>query len=745
MTRAGAQASARIFHRKVPSRPSGRGETTHARWSRFPPQAHSCGRAGSGASSAAGSRPGAARCGKESGDLPVQGPRSRAADPRGREKRARGRRLHFPQPQGLRANRRSLREKIRRREGPAVAFELGESPAARHRRGAGRAVRLRHPGDERPGDGSDAPRAAARGILQPPLQGPAAGRLSQASPLRCRPLQFFHHRLQHQPRQGKRSARHLRGPDSPAFRGPGRDRSERRRLVRRRGQVDGRGEGPRILQEARRGETRTAQRPHADGRARRLGRDPARRDDLQPQRRAAGRKRRPDTLEGAQTHLRAPERDRRDTPRPPSPRGAAFCRLHALPRRADDPEGAQPGALEPRRGHAPQQVPLRDDRPGDHARRGRPLGETLVGSLPQRSEDPEGSRMKAPGFSLLASLFVAGAVLSTPVIAQVKPNATAAEVGLYGGPDRLRKLIEGAKQEGELNLYTSAQSDDMGALVGAYEKKYAVKVNVWRASSEKVLQRAVAEARANRNTVDVVETNGPEMESLHREKVLQQVKSPHHADLIAPAIRPHGEWVGTRLNVFVQAYNTQAVRKQDLPKTWEDLLDPKWKGKLGIEQEDSDWLAGLFGDLGEAKGTKLFKEIVAKNGMSVRKGHTLLAQLVVSGEVPLALTVYNYKAEQFKGKGAPIDWFSIGTAIARPNGVGVARRAPHPHAAVLFYDFEISEEGQRILAQRDFVPTSKKVDTPLNKLPLKFVDARVTLDEYGKWVKLYEEIFGKGQ
>src|SRR5712664_1540518 len=215
--------------------------------------------------------------------------------------------------------------------------------------------------------------------------------------------------------------------------------------------------------------------------------------------------------------------------------------------------------------------------------------------------------MRRRDIALIASLLAAGAVLPACVLAQVKPNATAAEVGLYSGRDRLQGLLEGAKKEKELNLYTSAQSDDMGALVGAYEKKYGVKVSVWRASSEKVLQRAVAEARANRNTVDVVETNGPEMESLHRENVLQQVKSPHHADLIAPAMRPHGEWVGTRLNVFVQAYNTKAVRKEDLPKTWEDLLDLKWKGKLGIEQEDSDWLAGLFGDLGEVKGTKLFK------------------------------------------------------------------------------------------------------------------------------------------
>jgi iron(III) transport system substrate-binding protein len=330
-----------------------------------------------------------------------------------------------------------------------------------------------------------------------------------------------------------------------------------------------------------------------------------------------------------------------------------------------------------------------------------------------------------------------------PVAAQVKPNATAVEVATYAGPDRAQKLVEGAKKEGELNIYTSAQSDDMGALVSAFEKKYGIKVSVWRASSEKVLQRAVQEAKGNRHTMDVAETNGPELEAMSREKILTAVKSPHLADLIAPAIRPHGEWVGTRLNVFVQAYNTKAVKKEELPKTWEDLANPKWKGKLGIEQEDSDWLAGEFAEMGEQRAMKVFKDIVSTNGVSVRKGHTLLTQLVQSGEIPLALTVYNYKAEQLKNKGAPIDWFTIGPAIARPNGVAVAAKAPHPHAAVLFYDFEISEEGQKILAGRDFVPTSKKVDTPLNKIPMKFVDARVTLDEYQKWEKLYDELFRK--
>jgi iron(III) transport system substrate-binding protein len=291
-------------------------------------------------------------------------------------------------------------------------------------------------------------------------------------------------------------------------------------------------------------------------------------------------------------------------------------------------------------------------------------------------------------------------------------------------------------------IYTSIPIDDMAVLTAAFEKKYGIRVKSWRAGSEKVLQRTVTEARANRFDADVIETNGPELESLQREKLLQEVASPYLADLIPPAILPHGGWVGTRLNIFAMGYNTNLVKKADLPKTYYDLLHPKWKGKLGIEAEDLDWFAGAVTELGEEKGLKLFRDIVATNGLSVRKGHTLLTNLVVSGEVPLALTVYNYKAEQLKNKGAPIDWITIAPAIARPNGVAVLRRAPHPNAAVLFLDFMISE-AQPILLKRDYVPTSKKVETALNKMPIKFVDSKVILDEKDKWGQLYEEIVTK--
>jgi iron(III) transport system substrate-binding protein len=170
-------------------------------------------------------------------------------------------------------------------------------------------------------------------------------------------------------------------------------------------------------------------------------------------------------------------------------------------------------------------------------------------------------------------------------------------------------------------MYTSAPVEDMSVVTAAFEKKYGVVVKMWRASSEKVVQRAVTEARGNRFDADVFDTNGPEMEALHREKLLQEVKSPYLADLIPLALQPHREWVGTRLNIFVAAYNTKLVKKEDLPKTYQDLLNPKWKGKLGIEATDGDWFSGVIANLGEAAGLKLFRDIVATNGISVRSAH----------------------------------------------------------------------------------------------------------------------------
>ena len=341
---------------------------------------------------------------------------------------------------------------------------------------------------------------------------------------------------------------------------------------------------------------------------------------------------------------------------------------------------------------------------------------------------------------LLASAF--WLLAAPPALAQ-DARGVLAELAQYEGADREQRLAEGARREGFLNLYTSLTVDDMTVLNAAFEKRYGVKVQMWRASSEKIVQRALAEARAGRFDVDVFESNAPSLEILYREQLLHAVRSPHHADLIPAALPAHREWVGARLNVFVHAYNTKLVRKDELPSSYADLLNPRWKGRLGIEASDEDWFAAVVQQLGEDQGLKFFRDLVATNGLSVRRGHTLLTNMVAAGEVPFALTVYNFTAEQLKQRGAPLEWFVLPPAIARANGVAVARRAQHPHTALLYYDFMIGDEGQDILLKRDFVPASRKLDTALNRGPLVVIDPALIVDEGERWARLYDEIVVK--
>ena len=330
-------------------------------------------------------------------------------------------------------------------------------------------------------------------------------------------------------------------------------------------------------------------------------------------------------------------------------------------------------------------------------------------------------------------------LLATLAAATILPGA-AQNLFIYQGADRMDKIAAAAKKEGTLTLYTTIAEKDLPAIIKPFEQKYGVKVSTWRAGTDKVLQRIVTENQARKYDVDVVHFGAPEMEALSREKILQAVNSPVHKDLLPGSVPAHKEWASTILSVWVQAYNTGAVKKEDLPKTYAELLDPKWKGKLGIEAKNDDWFATVVHQMGgEEKGLAFFRDLVAKNGISPRQGHTLLNNMVVSGEVPVALTVYNYMPEQAKKKGAPIDWFAIEPAIARANAIGVARHAPHPHAALLFYEYLLGPDGQNAMVSIDYVPTNTKVVSPLKGVKIITTDPIRSLDEQAKWAKLYDE------
>ena len=344
---------------------------------------------------------------------------------------------------------------------------------------------------------------------------------------------------------------------------------------------------------------------------------------------------------------------------------------------------------------------------------------------------PAGSAKCRAAFRLAAVAVLAIALL---------PAAVSAQTDIFSdtGPDRSQRIRDGAKKEGTVTLYSSATVADMGPQIAAFEKKYGIKVRLWRASSEDVARRVISEQRAGRFEADIVETAGSEMEVLVREQAMQPFLTPVSAELIPAATYAHRQWIATRVNAFVGGYNTRLIGAADAPKRYEDLLDAKWKGRLAVEASDANWFMQLAAIMGEDKAVKLFRDIVARNGMSVRKGHSLLANLVPTGEVALALTLYSYRVEQLKQEGAPVDILYLPPVIGLPTGTGIVRRGPHPHAAALLAEFFLTD-GQPILAARFNIPVNPKIRPMPDNLAL--LDVARFLDEGERWTKLYSSIF----
>ena len=334
------------------------------------------------------------------------------------------------------------------------------------------------------------------------------------------------------------------------------------------------------------------------------------------------------------------------------------------------------------------------------------------------------------------TLFVGGSGTS----AQTPGDATA--LYLYQGADREARLLAKAREEGTLVLYTSMAPSESGRLAQAFEKKYGIKVQIWRNLSEAVLQRALAEAQARRHSVDVVETNGPEVDALAKEGIVTEFFSPHVAGLHPFAVPAHHKWVSDRINLFVVGFNTAKVKREEIPATYEGFLDPKWKGKLAIEATDQEWLGAVIKYWGEQRGMNFFRKLASLKP-ELRKGHVLLAQLVAAGEIPVALTAYSGNIDSIKEKGGPVDWVAVEPLVGRPQGLGVAKHAPHPHAALLFADFVLSPEGMELLGAMGRVPTSKSVKTPLDNTKYVLLDVAAINAESDKWQKVWNELFLK--
>jgi iron(III) transport system substrate-binding protein len=314
------------------------------------------------------------------------------------------------------------------------------------------------------------------------------------------------------------------------------------------------------------------------------------------------------------------------------------------------------------------------------------------------------------------------------------------------GSERHDRLVKDAKTEGEMSLYTSMTSDVAGSVTKAFTDQTGIKVNLYRADSETVLQRILQEARANHGGADVVETDALEMASLGKEQLVQPYTG-ERRDLVGEEGK-FDNWTADRYNLFAPSWNTTKVPAGDQPKTWEDLANPKWDGGLAMELNDYDWYLTLY-EYWQSHGKstaeidRLFTDMA--NGAKVVKGHTVMGEMLSAGQYSVAASNYSYIVQKAVNKGAPVAYQPfVQPVIARPQGAAPLKSAPHPAAALLFQDWLFSE-GQQVFVDEGLTPSiePQNLKDPLEGLEVIPVDVKQLLDKQKEWSDRYNALLSR--
>ncbi len=309
---------------------------------------------------------------------------------------------------------------------------------------------------------------------------------------------------------------------------------------------------------------------------------------------------------------------------------------------------------------------------------------------------------------------------------------------LAGSPE----IIERAKKEGEVIWYGGGSGEIDEVINKGFTRKYPfVQAKKFRIQSQKLLVRFEAESRAGKHIADIVRTTDWYIDIFKKKGLLMQYESQERKFYIKELKDPDGYYTALYKQLHAMAYNTKLVSKQDLPRFYDDLLDPKWKGKLGLEDAAYVWFVNLLKIRGESRGVEFMKKLARQN-VSLRSGTTLLGNLVAAGEIPLAIDIYAYAIERAKKTGAPVDWHAIEPAIVHTITAGINKNAPHPNAAKLFMSYLLSEEGQKTYLTEGLEPARTGIDPPWVPKGLKlYINSPEIGDKFGDYQRQFHEIF----
>ena len=307
------------------------------------------------------------------------------------------------------------------------------------------------------------------------------------------------------------------------------------------------------------------------------------------------------------------------------------------------------------------------------------------------------------------------------------------------------QIIEAAKQEGKVSYYTTMTLSQSKKVVDRFQQKYPfIQPELFRGGGDEVLNRILNEARGGLNAWDVVSTRGDSVLTLMDSKLITPYRSPESKFIDRDMVDDDGYWTAYYVNPYVLGYNTNLVKKEDVPKTYEQLLDPKWKGrKISIDDSAYGLLAGLIRAWGKEKAVDYFKKLAAQEPV-VMRGNTNRVQLAMAGEYPLIIA-YAPTLQRETSLGHPMDWVPLEPVPVQVNPMMLAAKAPHPNAGKLFMDFLLSKEGQKMLVGFRRIPVREDVDPNpprLFKGYKQIVEHPEDYKNFAQTIKLYQEIFG---
>jgi iron(III) transport system substrate-binding protein len=318
----------------------------------------------------------------------------------------------------------------------------------------------------------------------------------------------------------------------------------------------------------------------------------------------------------------------------------------------------------------------------------------------------------------------------------------------WAQPDHTAKLIEGAKKENRLLWYTALTLADAGMLTEHFEQKYRfIKTETLRLGTDQLLTKIQTEARAGAFRADVIEIPGILGQVLKQDGLLEKYISPESKAYPASMKDPDGTWTSFFLNTHVTVYNINLVKKQEVPKTFEDFIDPRWKGKIALRDNDFDNFGMMLKVMGREKGLNFMRRL-ATQGVDLRSSFTAAVQGISAGEIAIGMNLYATHTEEFKKKKAPVDWAPMEFVLASLEPLGVGARAPNPNAARLFVDFLLSKEAQTMMRERSRIPSRPDVppDPPELTRGLNIIATDVSLaNDSAQLAKEFYDIFKSGK